>query len=349
MPAGKMCLEGAVHPVFENWATVDSELYEELSQPLLLASRIIENSLALEWISDFFIDDIFSKDYPGAQLSQPQGGINNKGNSTPYSIARHHIAPWASPEQKRLWLDNVSQEMSHGIAKSITWQLDADMFSQKGWSGYTCRHRRDNPFIPLGSKASRRGIYLTVLLMAEYPARLRDLRKKGLGGSEEYLLTAFMATITILHDHWVPRSRAGDNTNLTLLLQDQALPHYPVAADSRHSHDRHGDSPKREPCYLVPDFYLSDEGWKWKRRPGAPFRIPQYDDYMCPDLSLPIAPEYVMMEPRPRRRPQDTARSACMLPGVIIRITAADGRRGIPGPGSDGRGAELEIGWVLTS
>ncbi|KAK8042594.1 hypothetical protein PG994_013077 [Apiospora phragmitis] len=133
-----MCLGDTVHPVLQNWATVDSELYEELRQPLLPASRILSTNLALEWISDFVIDDIFSRDYPGAQLPQAQGCLDTKQNSTPYAIARHHKAPWASPEQRKLWLDKASQEISQGLTKSITWQLDADMFSQKGWSGYTC-------------------------------------------------------------------------------------------------------------------------------------------------------------------------------------------------------------------
>lgn len=41
---------------------------------------------------------------------------------------------------------------------------------------------------------------LSVLVMAEFPARLQELRRVGREGGEEYLLTAFMATVTILHE-----------------------------------------------------------------------------------------------------------------------------------------------------
>ncbi|KAK8059708.1 hypothetical protein PG996_009638, partial [Apiospora saccharicola] len=416
-----MCLEGTVHPVFQNWTTADAEFYEELRQPLLLASKILDTDVALEWISDFIIDDIFSRDYPGAQHPHAYNCIGIQQNLTPYSIARHHKASWASPEKRKFWLDRASRKMSHGIAKSVTWQLDADMFLRKGWSGYTCRHRRNSSSIPIPldeldsyatieaeDRACReQGLsqrHLTILLMAEYPARLRELREKGDGSSEEYMFTAFMAAVTILHElahaiywrdfrslskgmrepyygndlemelgesfiahlfggyvpvplkgikdlkegltwkeflswdchrvaaissslfqfescsidfgsnsisklfqqsTWKPGPISGESTNMTL-LRDQTLPCCHVRAIRKRSPNRHGSSPGREPCYLLPDFHLSGEGWKWNRRPGAPFRIPQYDDYMCPDLSLPIAPDNTIMEPQPRRQYQST-------------------------------------------
>lgn len=212
---GNMCLEGTVHPAFQNWTTADAEFYEELWQPLLLASKILETNVALEWISDFIIDDIFSRDYPGARHPYAYNCLGTQQDPTPHSIARHHKAPWASPEQRKLWLNQASRKMGHGIAKSVTWQLDAGMFSQKGWSGYTCRHRRNNHSLPLDEldtyariKAEDRVCRdqghsqrpLTILLTAEYPARLRELKEKGRGGSDKYILTAFMATVTILHE-----------------------------------------------------------------------------------------------------------------------------------------------------
>ena len=217
LPTGNMCLEGTVHPVFQNWTTADAEFYEELRQPLLLASKILDTDVALEWISDFIIDDIFSRDYPGAQHPHAYNCIGIQQNPTPYSIARHHKASWASPETRKFWLDRASRNMSHGIAKSVTWQLDADMFLRKGWSGYTCRHRRNSSSIPIPldeldsyatieaeDRACReQGLsqrHLTILLMAEYPVRLRELREKGDGSSEEYMFTAFMAAVTILHE-----------------------------------------------------------------------------------------------------------------------------------------------------
>lgn len=212
---GNPCLEGTVHPVFKNWAAADSKLLQELRQPLLLASRILDTDSALEWISDFIIDDIFSRGYPGAQFPQTQAYLGAQKNATPYNIARHHRATWASPGQRNSWLDKASQEMSQNMAKSITWQLDADMFAQKGWSGYTCRHRCSNPPISLDeldryaaieaadhecTEQSLSQRHLAILLMAEYPARLRELAENGHGDSVEYLLTAFMTAITILHE-----------------------------------------------------------------------------------------------------------------------------------------------------
>ncbi|KAK7927748.1 hypothetical protein PG985_004746 [Apiospora marii] len=265
------------------------------------------------------------------------------------------------------------------------------MFSQKGWSGYTCRHRRNNVAVPLDELDSYTAIemedracrekglsqrHLTILLMAEYPARLRELKEKGESGGEEYMLTAFMAAVTIMHElahavywrdfrslskgmrepyygadlemelgesfiahlfggyvpvpikgikdleeglawreflswdchrsNWEPGPVLGGSISIITLLRDQTLPSCRELGSTKRSPNQHGSSPGREPCYLVPDFHLSGEGWKWNQRPGAPFRIPQYDDYMCPDLSLPIAPDNMVVGPQPRRRHQST-------------------------------------------
>ncbi len=123
------------------------------------------------------------------------------------------------------------------LARSVEWRLDRAMFRERGWVGYTCRHPRpagmglgelDRPetiarFDRLGASSGgggggggnndndraekvgwggekRRYRDLSVLVMAEFPARLRELGRLGRGHGEEYLLTAFMTTVTILHE-----------------------------------------------------------------------------------------------------------------------------------------------------
>lgn len=49
----------------------------------------------------------------------------------------------------------------------------------------------------------------------------------------------------------------------------------------------------------IPDFHFTGQGWKWNRLPGAKFRIPQYDGYLCPDMDLPIATDDVIVESMP--------------------------------------------------
>ncbi|KAI0441531.1 hypothetical protein F4803DRAFT_413486 [Xylaria telfairii] len=85
------------------------------------------------------------------------------------------------------------------------------MFRQKGWNGYTCRHPRGElslseidryetieEFDRVSLHEDSRN--LTILIMAEYPARLAELRREGKARGEEYLLTAFMTTVTLLHE-----------------------------------------------------------------------------------------------------------------------------------------------------
>lgn len=49
----------------------------------------------------------------------------------------------------------------------------------------------------------------------------------------------------------------------------------------------------------IADFHCTGQGWMWNRLPGARFRIPQYDGYLCPDLDLPVATDDVIEEPKP--------------------------------------------------
>lgn len=41
---------------------------------------------------------------------------------------------------------------------------------------------------------------MTILVMKEYASRLQMLRQLGRFGDEEYLFTAFMAAVTLLHE-----------------------------------------------------------------------------------------------------------------------------------------------------
>lgn len=185
---------------------MDRELFQELRQPLLLASRLVEHA-GLEWISDFLIDDIFDEQYPGRGKCQcPRPGCEQ---TTLKTIVRHHRADWATEELKRSWVIEASEELKRGLSRSIEWQLDPDMFKTKGWVGYSCRHpRNDLPLEELDARdiieewdhrakrAHRKERKLTLLVMTEFPNRLKELPNN----SEEYLLTAFMTAITIVHE-----------------------------------------------------------------------------------------------------------------------------------------------------
>lgn len=85
------------------------------------------------------------------------------------------------------------------------------MFQQRGWNGYTCRHPKGElslsemdqyeivkEFDSLSLYEGSRN--LTILVTAEYPARLAELRRQGKARSE-YLITAFMTTVTLLHEY----------------------------------------------------------------------------------------------------------------------------------------------------
>ncbi|OTB08120.1 hypothetical protein M426DRAFT_201329 [Hypoxylon sp. CI-4A] len=209
-------LRGEVHPIFSNWIDADSDLRKELEQPLLLASRILE-AAGLPWISDFLAHDVFTEDYPGREpscrCSFTHSAANSRGDSkaVPQTIVRYHRAPWASEELKQEWEEISSKELRNGLAQAITWELDADMYRERGWVGYTCRHPRcklpldeldqyDNIRLWDGGCEDERRRNMTVLFTAESPRKLAELRRQGMEHSEEYLLTAFMAAVTILHE-----------------------------------------------------------------------------------------------------------------------------------------------------
>ncbi len=205
-------LKGRVHPIFTDWIETKSELRAELEQPILLASKILE-AVGLPWVSDFLIDDIFDENYPGRE----HGGSSipipaYEKNTTPRSIVRYHQACLATREKQNKWKGTARDTLRNDFPKLIQWQIDKDIFQQRGWNGYTCRHPRGD--LPLSEidkyetieefdsisphKGSRN---LTILVTAEYPARLAELRRQGKARGEEYLLTAFMATVTMLHEY----------------------------------------------------------------------------------------------------------------------------------------------------
>ncbi|KAK0645659.1 hypothetical protein B0T16DRAFT_328262 [Cercophora newfieldiana] len=219
-------LEGDIHPIFSNWVIPDTNgeaesLRRELRQPLLLASRILE-TVGLPWLSEFCIDDIFRRGYPGPNDPQgpPSDHPDRQGDipcANPEVIVRHHRAAWATPRLVRAWLSTTDWELRSNLPSYVQWQLNESMFSSFGWVGYTCRHQqaremsaedtplRDRPdaIMAADKEARERGAtsrFLTVLIMKEYVFRLCELRRLGRLGREEYLFTAFMAAVTVLHE-----------------------------------------------------------------------------------------------------------------------------------------------------
>ncbi|KAI0914938.1 hypothetical protein F4823DRAFT_630032 [Ustulina deusta] len=387
-------LKGRVHPIFTDWIETKSELRAELEQPILLASKILE-AVGLPWVSDFLIDDIFDENYPGRE----HGGSSipipaYEKNTTPRSIVRYHQACLATREKQNKWKGTARDTLRNDFPKLIQWQIDKDIFQQRGWNGYTCRHPRGD--LPLSEidkyetieefdsisphKGSRN---LTILVTAEYPARLAELRRQGKARGEEYLLTAFMATVTMLHElghaiYWKDRRsltwdlrepfygadlemELGDSfiaavfggwipvpvRELSRLGKDfsfadgvawrQALnwdhhrmrpkyrAHYSISVDyiaRLFTEANWSITPDKatelvRPRFLtgnsvalrtiglytplaqstrhataaIADFHCHGDGWIWNRRPGAWFRIPQYDGCMYPELELPTAGE----------------------------------------------------------
>ncbi|KAI0192477.1 hypothetical protein F4808DRAFT_376561 [Astrocystis sublimbata] len=384
-------LEGQAHPMFANWTANEPNLYQELKQPILLASKILETA-GLTWLSDFLVRDIFGEDYPGREATGISGtAVAYEDSKIPCSIVRYHTASWATPRIQSKWRQHTRDKLSIQFPKLIKWQIDGIMFQQKGWNGYTCRHPRGD--LPLDDIDQYENIKtfdeqspdqdlrsLTILIMAEFPARLAELRRKGEAQGEEYLLTAFMATVTILHElghavYWQhKRSLTQDmrepfyGADLEMELGDSFVAAIfggwvpiPVREPSRLrqdfsfadgvawrqalSWDHHRMRPKYRAHYSISVDYITrlftDANWSttataarelirpqfltgnsialrtislyaplsqanqhataaiadfhgkgdrrvWNRRPGARFRIPYYDGFLCPEPKLPM-------------------------------------------------------------
>ncbi|KAI1436092.1 hypothetical protein GGR50DRAFT_702133 [Xylaria sp. CBS 124048] len=397
-------LRGHAHPIFARWIKDRPELHKELEQPILLASKILE-AAGLPWLSDFLTDDVFDDDYPGREChDRLRSTTRDAGSVVPYSIARHHRASWENTQEKTRWMGSAQDTLRQEVPKLILWQIDEVMFREKGWSGYTCRHPRGNLslskldryetielFDSLSPHEDSRN--LTILIMAEYPARLADLRRQGKSRSEEYLLTAFMTTVTLLHEightvYWKHRRALTRDlrepfygSDLEMELGDSFIAAIfggwipvpvrdpirlrkdfsfsdGVAWRQALSWDHHRMRPKYRAHYSIPieyiarlftqtswstaseaaalirplsltgdsmalrtvglhtvltqgnqhataaiaDFHCTGDGWTWNRRPGARFRIPQYDGCLYPELELPTAAEDVIREPEARAR-----------------------------------------------
>ncbi|KAI0966848.1 hypothetical protein F4678DRAFT_475551 [Xylaria arbuscula] len=393
-------LKGPIHPVFADWVDTEPELREELEQPILLASKILE-TVGLPWLSDFLIDDIFDENYPGRERGSSVLAVSaHETKTTPYSIVRRHGAYGATREQKRKWRESARDALQNDLPKLVQWQVDKEIFQQRGWNGYTCRHPRGD--LPLSEidkyetiekfdsiSAHEGSRSLTILLAAEFPARLAELRRQGKAQSEEYLLTAFMAAVTMLHElghaiYWKDRRsltwdlrepfygadlemELGDSfvaaifggwiprpvRELSVLKKDFSFVDG-VAWRQALNWDHHRMRPKYRAHYSIPvdyiarlfteaswsvtfnkaaelvrpksltgnsialrtvglyapleqsnrhaiaDFHCHDDGWVWNRRPGAWFRIPQYDGCMYPELELPRAGEDAICPPMAR-------------------------------------------------
>ncbi|KAI1377786.1 hypothetical protein F4677DRAFT_47570 [Hypoxylon crocopeplum] len=403
-------LQGEIHPIFANWEDTDPELRGELEQPLLLASRILE-AAGLPWISDFLAHDIFAREYAGRQPScrcsfpsHSAAAPTDSGEAVPRTIVRHYRAPWATPELKGEWLRAAEARLRGEMAPHVQWQLDPHMFPERGWVGYTCRHprRRGTALAELDSYDTIRRWdgkcvggeprSMTILVAAEFAVRMAELRRLGKEQGEEYLLTAFMAAVTILHElghavYWQDcRALTQDlrepfyGADLEMELGDSFVASLfggwmPVpikdftmfrgeafnfaeglAWKQSLSWDFHRLRPKHRAHYSIPvdyiarlfskdcwagaendlmrdlvrpqslelaargdigictqilnsnqhataaiaDFHCTGQGWRWNRLPGARFRIPQYDGYLCPDLDLPVATDDVIEESKPR-------------------------------------------------
>ncbi|KAK3353612.1 hypothetical protein B0T25DRAFT_217826 [Lasiosphaeria hispida] len=155
--------------------------------------------------------------------------------TTPDVIVRHHRAPWKTPRLAQRWLASAAYLLRTQLPEYLEWQLDPDMFTTFGWVGYTCRHRyrprhtsataraglgdvdkdddletdgplqldHPNTIRTADQKAQKEGAKgrpITVLVMIEYAKRLSELRQLDQVGDEEYLLTAFMCAVTVLHE-----------------------------------------------------------------------------------------------------------------------------------------------------
>ncbi|CAJ2513591.1 Uu.00g017100.m01.CDS01 [Anthostomella pinea] len=388
-------LQGVIHPIFAKWVKTDPELRKELQQPLLLASRILE-AAGLPWLSDFLVNDIFAESYPGTTTEGCTESV------VPQTITRHHRASWANEKVKTQWLNITRSQTEKEIAKSITWELDEHMFPERGWVGYTCRHPRGDlalaeldkyETIKKFDRCCKNKSYrnMSILIMAEYPRRLAELRKQGKAHGEEYLFTAFMTTVTILHElghvvywkdcrsltriarepyygadlemelgdsfvahifgGWVPvpirnfarlredfsfedglswrqflswdyhRLRPKHRAHYSIsveyiaqlftekswsnpgtledLIRPQALTRGGTALRTVGMHE-HLTHTNQHATAAVADFHGTGEGYMWNRRPGALFRIPQYDGWVCPEIDLPVATDDVIQEPTPR-------------------------------------------------
>jgi hypothetical protein len=74
----------------------------------------------------------------------------------------------------------------------------------------------------------------------------------------------------------------------------------------------------------LPDFHRNGEDWAWNRRPGAQFRIPQYDGYLCLDWNLPVALDDVIKEPQARGLSQGPPVKAIETLKAIHRRDSSD-------------------------
>ncbi|KAI1470731.1 uncharacterized protein F4812DRAFT_456743 [Daldinia caldariorum] len=212
----RLNLRGKIHPVFSNWKDLNRELRRELKQPLLLASRLLE-AAGLPWASDFLAHDVFVRGYPGRKPScrcsftHSAAARADDNEMAPRTVVRHHRAVWASSHLKGRWTRAAESKLRGEVSSSVRWELDEDMFRERGWAGYTCRHPRNGQTLDeldryetirrWDKKCEARGRRnMSILVTAEFPKRLAQLRCEGKGQGEEYLLTAFMTAITLLHE-----------------------------------------------------------------------------------------------------------------------------------------------------
>ncbi|KAK3319301.1 hypothetical protein B0H66DRAFT_640535 [Apodospora peruviana] len=209
-------LAGNIHPVFHSWVVPGAGGHDgeevkacwlELRQPLLLASRILKTA-GIQWLSEFCIDDIFGASYSGRQEQDEQIDQEFKDREstipeTPAVIVRHHRASWATSKLARKWLASTAHELRTVLPQYIQWQLDPDMFRFE--NGPAAIEALDHPetirtMDEVAYQGGATGCFMSVLVMKEYVSRLSVLRRSGRFGGEEYMFTAFMVAVTVLHE-----------------------------------------------------------------------------------------------------------------------------------------------------
>ncbi|RYP54672.1 hypothetical protein DL768_000608 [Monosporascus sp. mg162] len=146
---------------------------------------------------------------------------------------------------------------------------------------------------------------MSILVMAEFPAHLRDLREQEREDGEEYLSAAFMTALTLLHD---PGSRT-------------------VGLIPSLAHER------EHAIATLADFHPCGEGWVWNPRSVARFRIPQHDAYLCPEIDLPVATDDVVGERMP------------CPPQSGTPVGETSNQDPVPSPGKAGAGSKAGAGF----
>jgi len=106
----------------------------------------------------------------------------------PETIIRHRRASWWSRGLEARWLQRTDRWLRRELGPALKWHLD-------GSSAISCSNSVSHIARLQGGKDS-----YNVYISAELPERLATLRRSGGVGGEEYLWTAFMTCMALLHE-----------------------------------------------------------------------------------------------------------------------------------------------------